>query len=60
MLTSISFPETTKKTIEEIAAVFGDDVAVRIDDADKEVGMGAIQQHDAKEHAATAHNIEQL
>jgi hypothetical protein len=60
MLTSISFPETTKKTIEETAAVFGDDVAVRIDDADKEVDMGAVQQHDTKENAATVHNIEQL
>jgi hypothetical protein len=59
-LTSISFPETTKKTIEEIAAVFGDDVAVKIDDADQEVDLGAVREHDEKENTATAHHIEQL
>jgi hypothetical protein len=59
-LTSISFPETTKKTIEEIAAVFGDDVAVKIDEADNEVDLSAVQKHDEKENTATAHHIEQL
>lgn len=55
-----SFPETARKTIEEIAAVFGDDVAVKIDEADQVVDLDAVRKHDEAEKTTAATHVEQL
>jgi hypothetical protein len=59
MLTRFSFPETTKKTLEEVAGVFGDDVAVNIDEANAEVDLREIQQYDEKNMTAKSEHVEQ-
>jgi hypothetical protein len=59
-LTFYSFPETTRKTIEEIAAVFGDAVAVKIDEADQAVDLDAVRRHDEVEKTTAATHVEQL
>jgi hypothetical protein len=60
ILTHIRFPETTKTTLEEIGGLFGDDVAVKIEDADQIVDLVEIQLHDDEKHTTMAHHTERL
>lgn len=55
-----SFPETARKTIEEIAAVFGDTVAVEINDADQGVDLDKVREHDEAAKTTSAKHVERL
>ena len=55
-----SFPETTQKTLEEIAGIFGDEVAVKIDEADKSVDLQEIQAHDVENKTVATDHIEKV
>ena len=60
MLTMRSFPETANKTIEEIAAVFGDEVAVDIEHADQTVDLDNVQKRDEAMKAPNTEHVERL
>jgi hypothetical protein len=47
-------------TLEEIGELFGDDVAVKIENADQIVDLKEIQLHDDEKHTTMAHQIEWL
>ena len=48
------------KTIEEIAALFGDEVAVRIDEAEGVVDLEEVRKHDETEKTTATQHVEKL